>query len=56
MDFILCKVTFGKVGTCHCQRALANAMLIPSYTSRVQHVQISEYLLIRNYEVVKKLY
>jgi hypothetical protein len=48
MDFTLCKVTFDKVDTCHRQRALASALLIPSHASRVQHMQISEYLLIRN--------
>jgi hypothetical protein len=45
-----------KVDTCHCQRALANALLIPSRANRVQHVQVSEYLLIRNCMVVKNLY
>jgi hypothetical protein len=47
MDFILCEVTFGKVDMCHRQQALASAVLISSHTNRVQHVQISKYLLIR---------
>jgi hypothetical protein len=55
MDFILCTVTSGKVDMCHRQRALASAVLIPSHASRVQPVQISEYLLIRNCIVVKSL-
>jgi hypothetical protein len=53
MDFILYKVTFGKVDACHCQRVLASALLIPSHASRVQHMQISEYLLISNCMAVK---
>jgi hypothetical protein len=56
MDFILCEVTFGQVDTCHRQHALVNAMHIPSHTSRVQHVQISEYFLIRNCMAVKSLH
>jgi hypothetical protein len=55
MDFTLCKVTFGQLDTCHCQRALINAMHIPSHARRVQCVQISEYFLIRNYIAVKKI-
>jgi hypothetical protein len=43
MDFTLCEVTFGKVDTCHCQCALASALLIPSHASTAQLVQISEY-------------
>jgi hypothetical protein len=38
----LCEVTFGKVDTCHCHRALVNAMLIPSHAITVQHMKISE--------------
>jgi hypothetical protein len=56
MDFILCKVTFYKVNTCHCQHVLANVVLIPSHASKVQHMQFSEYLLIRNCMVVKNLH
>jgi hypothetical protein len=56
MDFTLYKVTFGKVDTCHRQRALASALLIPSHANRVQHVQISEYLLIRNCMAIKSLH
>jgi hypothetical protein len=52
MDFTLCEVTFGKVDTYHCHCALVSAMLIPSHTNRVQHVQISEYGLIKNYMAV----
>jgi hypothetical protein len=55
MDFTLSEVTFGKVDTCHRQRALASAMVIPSHASRVQHVHISEYLLIRNCMAIKSL-
>jgi hypothetical protein len=55
MDFTLGEVTFGKVDTCHRQLALAIAMLIPSHVDRLQHVQISEYLLIRNCMVIKSL-
>jgi hypothetical protein len=44
MDFTFYEVTFGKVDTCHRQHALASAVQIPSHASRVQHVQISEYL------------
>jgi hypothetical protein len=39
MDFILCKVTFGQVDTCHHQCLLANAVHISSHASRVQQVQ-----------------
>jgi hypothetical protein len=56
MDFIFCEVTFDKVDMYHRQRALASAVLIPSHASRVQHVQISEYLLIRNYMALKNLH
>jgi hypothetical protein len=56
MDFTLCKVTFSKVGTCHRQHALASAVLIPSYASRVQHVQISEYVLIKTCMAKKSLH
>jgi hypothetical protein len=56
MDYILCEVTFNRVDMCHHQRTLANAVLIPSHVSRVQHVQISEYLLIRNYTVAKSFH
>jgi hypothetical protein len=56
MDFTLYKVTFDKVDTCHCQHALATAMLIPFSANRVQHVQISEYLLIRNCMAIKSLH
>jgi hypothetical protein len=56
MDFTLYEVIFGKVDMCHHRRALANVVLIPSHASRVQHVQISEYLLIRNCMVVKSLH
>ena len=55
MDFTLCEVTFGKVDTCHCQHALANVVHIPSYVSKVQHVQISEYFIIKNYMKIKYL-
>jgi hypothetical protein len=41
---------------CLCQCALASAMLIPSHTNRVQHVQFSEYLLIRNCTAIKNLH
>jgi hypothetical protein len=47
MDLTLYKVTFDKMDTCHCQCALASAVLIPSDASKVQHMQIIEYLLIR---------
>jgi hypothetical protein len=40
----------------HCQHALVSVVHIPSHTIRVQHVQISEYLLIKNCMVVKSLY
>jgi hypothetical protein len=33
-----------------------DAVLIPSYANRVQHVQISEYLLIRNCIAIKSAY
>ena len=56
MDFILYEVTFSKVGTCHRQHALDSAVLIPSYASRVQHVQISEYLLIKTCMAIKSLH
>jgi hypothetical protein len=52
----LCKVTFDKVDMYQPQRALANAMLIPSHASKVQHVQINEYLLTRNCMTVKNLH
>jgi hypothetical protein len=52
----LCKVTFGKVDMCHCQCTLASTVLILAHAKRVQHVQISEYLLIRNCMVVKTLH
>jgi hypothetical protein len=55
MDFTLCKVTFDKVDTCHRQCTLTSVVLIPSHANRVQQVQISEYLLIRNYMAVKSL-
>jgi hypothetical protein len=48
MDFTLYKVTFVKVDMYHRQRALASKNLIPSHASKVQYVQISEYLLIKN--------
>jgi hypothetical protein len=56
MDFTLREVILGKVDMCHCHRVLADAVLIPSHASRVQHVQISDYLLIRNCMVVKILH
>jgi hypothetical protein len=59
VDFTLYEVTFGKVDTCHRQRALANALLIPSHANgvhNVQNVQISEYLLIRNCMPIKSLH
>jgi hypothetical protein len=56
MDFILCEATFGKIDTCHRQHALATVVLIPSHFGSVQHMQISEYLLIKNYMVVKSLH
>jgi hypothetical protein len=52
----LCEVTFGKVDRCHCQHALISAKLILFHASRVQHKQISEYLLIRNCMVVESLH
>jgi hypothetical protein len=55
MDFTLSEVTFGKVDTCHCQRALVSAVLIPSHASKIQHVKICEYLLIRNCMEIKSL-
>jgi hypothetical protein len=56
MDFFLCKVTLGQIEKCHCQRALVNALHIPSHASNVQYVQINEYFLIRNCMAIKKLY
>jgi hypothetical protein len=50
MGIILCEVIFGKVDTCHCQRALANVVLIPSES------YISKYLLIINCMAVKVLH
>jgi hypothetical protein len=48
MDFTLCKVTFDKVDTYHRHRVFASVVLIPSHANRVQYVQISEYLIIKN--------
>ena len=48
------KVTFDKVDMYQPQHALTNAMLIPSHASKVQHVQINEYLLTRNCMTGKK--
>jgi hypothetical protein len=56
MGFTLCKVTFDKVDTCHRQHALASALLMPSHASRVQHMQISEFLLIKNCMAIKSLH
>jgi hypothetical protein len=56
MDFTLYEVTFGKVNTCHCQYVLASVELIPSHANKVQHVQINEYLLIRNRMAIKSFY
>jgi hypothetical protein len=56
MDFTLCEVTFGKVDTCHYQRALVSAVLIPFHAITIQHVQISEYWLIKNRKAVKNLH
>jgi hypothetical protein len=56
MDFTLCEVISGKVDMCHCQLALISALLIPSYASRVQRVQINECLLIRNCIAVRSLH
>jgi hypothetical protein len=53
---ILYKVTFDKLDTCHCQHVLASSVLIPSHANRVQHMQISEILLIRNCMPVKSLH
>ena len=56
MDFTLSEVTFDKVDMCHRECAHASALLIPSHASKVQCVQISEYLIIRKYMAVKSLY
>jgi hypothetical protein len=56
MDFTLCEVTFSKVDMYHRQHALDSAVLIPSYASKVQHVQISEYLLIKTCMAIKILH
>ena len=42
--------------TWHGQGALVSVVHIPSYTSKVQHVKISENFLIKNCMVVKSLY
>jgi hypothetical protein len=55
-NFTLCEVAFGKVNICNRQHARANAVLISFHASRVQHMQISEYLLIRNCRAVRSLY
>jgi hypothetical protein len=55
MEVILCEVKFGKVDTYHRQHALASTIPIPFHANKVQHLQISEYLLIRNYMVGKNL-
>jgi hypothetical protein len=52
--FTFYEVIFGQVDMCHRQRALASTVLIPSHASRVQHVQINEYLSIINCMVEKK--
>jgi hypothetical protein len=56
MDFTLYEVTFGKVDTCHCHRALVSAVLIPSHANRLWHMQISKYLLIKNCMAIKSLH
>jgi hypothetical protein len=40
----------------HRQHALVSALHIPSNASRVQHVYISEYLLIKNCMAIKSLH
>jgi transaldolase len=47
--------TLPHTATCHRQCALAKAVLIPFHANRIQHVQISKYLLFRNYMGVKSL-
>jgi hypothetical protein len=56
MDFIFWEVAFGKVDTYHCQRAFASVVQIPSHANIVQHMQISQYLLIKNCMAVKSLH
>jgi hypothetical protein len=40
----------------HYQHALVSTVHIPSHAIKVQHVQFSEYLLIKNYMAVKSLF
>ena len=56
MDFVLCEVIFYKEDAYHRQYALASVVLIPPHASRAQHVQINEYLLIKNYMAIKSLH
>ena len=56
MDFTLREVTFDKVDMYHHHCTLASAVLIPFHVRRIQHMQISEYLLIRKCMAVKNLY
>jgi hypothetical protein len=49
------KLLLIKIDACHHHRVLASAVLITLHASKVQHVQFSEYLLIKNC-MAKKVY